>query len=36
MQDKNNKIRKIMLSINQIDGLYYQWARKIGLKERCV
>ena len=36
MQDKNNKIRKIMLSINQIDGLYYQWARKIGLKENLL
>lgn len=36
MQDKDNQIRKIMLSINQIDGIYYQWARKIGLKENLL
>lgn len=36
MQDKNNQIRKIMLSINQIDGIYYQWARKIGLQENLL
>lgn len=36
MQDKNDKIRKIMISINQIDGIYYQWAKKIGLKENLL
>ena len=36
MQNKNTQIRKIMLSINQIDGIYYQWARKIGLKENML
>lgn len=36
MEDKNNQIRKIMISINRIDGVYYQWARKIGLKENML
>ena len=36
MQDKNVQIRRIMLSINQIDGAYYQWARKTGLKENML
>lgn len=36
MQDKISQIRKIMLSINQIDGIYYQLARKMGLKENML
>lgn len=36
MQDENTQIRKIMLSVNRIDGIYYQWARKIGLKENML
>lgn len=31
MKHENDQIRKIMISINQIDGVYYRWARKIGL-----
>lgn len=36
MQDNTLAIRRIMLSINQIDGIYYQWARKIGLPENML
>lgn len=36
MEDKNEQIRKIMISINRIDGVYYQWARGIGLKDNML
>ncbi len=36
MKDKNEQIRKIMISINRIDGVYYQWARWIGLKDNML
>ena len=36
MDDKNNQIRKIMISINRIDGIYYQWSRRIGVKDNML
>ena len=36
MQNQENQIRKIMLSINRVDGIYYQWARKMGINENML
>ena len=36
MDEKDCRIRQIMISVNRIDGVYYQWARQTGLKENML
>lgn len=36
MNEIQQEIRKIMVSINRIDGIYYQWAKRIGLKDNML
>lgn len=36
MDEIQQEIRKIMVSINRIDGIYYQWAKRIGLKDNML
>ena len=36
MEDKEVQIRRIMLSLNRIDEIYYRWGRKVGIKENLL
>lgn len=36
MKDKDAQIRRIMLSLNRIDEIYYRWGRRVGLKENLL
>lgn len=36
MEDKETQIRRIMLSLNRIDEIYYRWGRRVGLKENML
>lgn len=36
MQDYNAEIRRLTLAINKIDGAYYFFARKLGVKENTL
>ena len=33
MQDYSERIRKLMIATNKIDGVYYYFAKRLGLKE---
>ena len=36
MEDNYNKIRKLIIAINKIDGAYYFVAKKMGIKENTL
>lgn len=36
MDESQKQIRKLSLAMNQIDGLYYQVARKLGVKDNTL
>lgn len=36
MEDSYENIRRLMLAINKIDGSYYFFARKLGVKENTL
>lgn len=36
MEDKYQAIHRLMLAINKIDGAYYFFARKLGIKENTL
>ena len=34
--ENQGNIRKIMISVNRIDGIYYRLAKRIGIKENTL
>lgn len=36
MDNHRNEIRRLMISVNQIEGLYYSAAKKLGIKENAL
>ncbi|MDD3174183.1 MAG: helix-turn-helix domain-containing protein [Herbinix sp.] len=36
MYDYRNEIRRLMIAVNQVEGLYYSAAKKLGVKENTL